>query len=349
MPGRGKNPYLHTRVALMAARLLTAEAARALLEAEAAALPPFFAAAGAEALLAPGEPAERALEQRRLAILLAEILILCRALRGRSRAFLLYWTHLFELINLKAILRRRLAGKDGAGVRGSLLDMGPFAALPVEALLRADSPAEMLRRLESTPYGEIAGRARGAAVAQGDFFTLEASLDRRFHAGLVARARELRCSDPRRFLALIGSLVDSVNLVWLLRYRFAYKVPAAETYYLLIDSPFRLSGERLRRLAGHRSAAALLADLPEPLRSRLAHLETAEAVQLQLSRHLAELADETLRRSPSAFVRAFAYLLRRDADLRLLAGVLRSERLGLSPALRAAAFPLPTELADAAA
>jgi len=348
MLGRGKNAYLHTRVSLMAARLLSTEARRRLRNADADALPALFAAAGAAALLT-AETSETSLEQHRLALLLAEILILCRALGGHSRAFLLYWTHLFELINLKAILRRRLAGEDATTIRRSLLDMGPFAALPVDDLLATDSPAEMLRRLERTPFGEIAGRARRLAATPGDFFPLETALDQRFYAGLVAHAGEVSGSDQKRFMALVGALVDGINLVWLLRYRFAYDVPPAETYYLLIDSPFRLSGERLRQLAALTSAAALLDELPAPLKRIVAGAATAEQVHLLLAGQLADVADEAIRRSPSAFVRAFAYLLRRESDLRLLAGVLRSVRLGLQPELLHAAFPLAAGNAHVAA
>ena len=347
MPGRGKNAYLHTRVSLMAARLLSTEARRRLRDADPEALPALFAAAGAAALLT-AETSETSLEQHRLALLLAEILILCRALGGHSRAFLLYWTHLFELINLKAILRRRLAGEEPATIRRSLLDMGPFAALPVDDLLATDSAAEMLRRLERTPFGEIAGQARRLAAAPGDFFPIEAALDRRFYAGLVAHAGEVQCSDRQGFLALVGALVDGINLVWLLRYRFAYAVPPAETYYLLIDSPFRLSGERLRKLAALPTAAALLDELPAPLKHVVAGAATAEQVHLLLAGQLTAVADQALRRSPSAFVRAFAYLLRRESDLRLLAGVLQAVRLCLPRELLHAAFPLAAGSAHAA-
>ncbi len=347
MLGRGKNAYLHTRVSLMATRLLSTEARRRLRDADPDALPALFDAAGAAALLT-AETSETSLEQHRLALLLAEILVLCRALGGHSRAFLLYWTHLFELINLKAILRRRLAGEEAATIRNSLLDMGPFAALPVDDLLATDSPAEMLRRLERTPFGEIAAQARRLAGAPGDFFPIETAPDRRFYAGLVAHAGEVHGSDRQGFLALVGALVDGINLVWLLRYRFAYAVPPAETYYLLIDSPFRLSGERLRQLAALPTAAALLDELPAPLKRVVAGAATAEQAHLLLAGQLASIADQAIQRSPSAFVRAFAYLLRRESDLRLLAGVLQGVRLGLPTDLLHAAFPLAAGSAHAA-
>lgn len=50
-PSRGKNAYLHTRVSLMAARLLSAEARRRLRDAAPDAPPALFDAAGASSLL----------------------------------------------------------------------------------------------------------------------------------------------------------------------------------------------------------------------------------------------------------------------------------------------------------
>ena len=40
------------------------------------------------------------------------------------------------------------------------------------------------------------------------------------------------------------SVIDGTNLIWLLRYRFVYQLPAAETYYLLIPASYRLSSQR---------------------------------------------------------------------------------------------------------
>jgi len=40
----------------------------------------------------------------------------------------------------------------------------------------------------------------------------------------------------------MANLIDRINLVWLLRYRFNYKLPPAQVYYLLVGSRYSLPG-----------------------------------------------------------------------------------------------------------
>lgn len=338
---RVTHPYLHTRVSLMARRLLDAtlllqatgkplEDARAL-----------FTALGAQSLLSEdGDLARRSLEQRRLSLLLQDVLILSRALSGSSREFLRYWTHYLELNNLKAIIRGRLAGQDAAQIRGRLLDMGPFASLPVEDLLRAESELEVLRRLDATPFAEIARQARRVLEERRDLFFLDTTLDRRFLSGLVKRAENVHSSDPESFRRLMGCLIDHTNLLWLLRYRFAYRLAPAETYYLLIPASLRLSGALLQSLAGLPTLEQVLQQLPLSFRTRLAGCTTADEVHGRLERRTRGVALDVIRHSVSAFVRAYAYLLLRMQDLSMLRGLVKAQLLGLDPALTREALRL---------
>lgn len=340
---RVTHPYLHTRVSLIARRLLKTPALERVVDKALEEARRLFLEADAQPLLASDDPARRSLEQQRVSLLLKDVMIFSRALSGRARDFLLYWTHNLELVNLKAILRGRSAGRSPAAIREQLLDMGPFATLPVDALLRAESEAEALRLLDHTPFAEIAGQARRALGERRDPFFLDTSLDRRFYGGLVARAGKIRVHDPQAFERLMACLIDGINLVWLLRYRFAYRLPPAETYYLLIPSPYRLSGPRLKFLTGLPAIEEVLSALPNPLKETVAGCGSADEVQGRIEAETRRLAESLISHSPSAFVRAFAYLLLRDQDLKLLRGLVRGHRLGVSSAIRRQGLRLPLE------
>lgn len=328
------HPYLQARVRLMGGRLLPEGAVDAVIGRPFDEARPLYRRAGAENLVqAEARGVPRSMEQRRLTLVLADILILSRALRGRQREFLLYWTHNLELANLKAIVHGRVAGLPASRIREQLLDMGPLATLPIEDLMRADSALEVLRRLERTPFAEIAGQARRVIEERNDLFYLDTSFDRRFFGGLVARAHRTPTGDDARFRALLGSIIDRINLTWLLRYRFAYGLTPAETYYLLIPSAFLLTGSRLRRLASQDHFEEVLAQLPRPLATRLEGASSVEQVQDRLERHTRELARDAYVRSGSAFVRAFAYITLRGQDLWLLRGLARARMLEVDPAL----------------
>lgn len=336
---RAARPYLYTRVTLFSERLLRpGELARAV-DAPLEDLGRLLGRMHAEALAA-GDSAElpRSMEQRRLAVLLNEILVLARPLSKKFRAFLLYWTQSLELFNLKAILRGRLTGQPAEAIRGELLDMGPFAVLPVDALVRAESPAEVLRLLEHTPYAEIASQARRVLEQGRDLFFLDTTFDRRFYGGLVRRAAALETSDLEAFRRLMSCIVDGTNLVWLARYRFVYGLPAAETYYLLIPAGYCLASRHLKALAAQPTLAAMVAAVPRPLGPALAGATDVGALAAGIDALRDRTAREVVRRSPSAFLRAFAYLLLRGHDLARMRGVVKAKQLGLPDALTRAAL-----------
>jgi len=336
---RAARPYLSTRVTLMSERLLRpGELARAV-DAPLADLGDLLARMRADAMVAgdAGEP-PRSMEQRRLAVLLGEILVLARPLGRNFRDFLLYWTQSLELFNLKAILRGRLAGERTDAIRGELLDMGPFAVLPVDALVRAEHPAEILRLLEHTPYADIASQARRVLDQGRDLFFLDTTFDRRFYGGLARRAATLETRDPLAFRRLMSAIVDGTNLVWLARYRFVYGLPPAETYYLLIPAGYALASRHLKTLAAQPTLAAMIAAVPRPLGPQLAGAADVGALAARIDALRARTARDAVRRSTSSFVRAFAYLLLRGHDLARLRGVIKAKRLGLPDALTRAAL-----------
>ncbi|MCX7891616.1 MAG: V-type ATPase subunit [Burkholderiales bacterium] len=343
-------PYLNTRVTLMSRRLVGPGMVEKAIETPLAEIEPLLAALGAGALAAADtEELPRFMEQRRLSILLDEILVLARPCSRQHREFLLYWTHALELFNLKAILRGRIAGEPAAAIRGELLDMGPFAALPLEALLRADSAAEVLRLLEATPFAELATQARRVLEQGRDLFFLDTSFDRRFYSGLAKRAAVLETIDPAAFRRLMAAIIDGTNLVWLLRYRFVYGLPPAETYYLLIPAGYDLVARHLKRLTAAAGVAEAVAALPRPLGRRFQGALAIDEVARRADASVRAVAREVLRRSPSSFIRAFAYVLLRAGDLMVLRGVVKAKQLGLPDELARAALTgrRPAEAASA--
>lgn len=338
---RVTHPYLNTRVTLFAERLLDRQQAARALGQPREELRELFRRCRAEALLGDdaGEK-QRSMEQRRLSLLLDDVVVLSRALSGRSREFLLYWTHLFELINLKAIIRGRLSGQDPKAIRAQLLEMGPFSQLPADDLLRAENGNEMLRRLETTPYAQIARQARQVMEQQRDLFFVDTTFDRRFFSGLVQRAEAVHSHDPDAMRRMLSALVDGTNLVWLLRYRFVYRLPPPEAYFLLIPSGYRLGTATLTHLAAQESLEAVLAALPPSLAQMTAGCATIEDVNARMARWLRRECERVLRVSRSAFARAFAYLVLRERDLRVLRGIVKGEELGVSLATRRQALRL---------
>ena len=270
------------------------------------------------------------LDQSNVNILLRELAILVRPLSGAPRELLGYWAHRFELGNLKTIIRGKMANQPRPLIEARLQNMAAFASLPIDELLQSDTPAELLRRLEQTPYAEMASRARRLLEQGETLFALDAALDRRYFSGL-ARLSSVADSGPRPLLRdLVGSIVDRVNLVWLLRYRYAYNLPPAQAYYLLIPASHRLLPQHMQQLAQCASFEDAVSSLRGPFDKIVGGARNTTEVTLRLEQEGWRIANKVLRFSSFNVARALAYMMLRERDLRRLRAIARgrSMRLG---------------------
>ena len=324
-----KYAYLHTRINLFAGQLLNPDQLDTVIDR------PYT-----------NEDADKAdavesytvdLDQSNVTILLNELAVLIRPLSGGPRELLNYWAHRFELSNLKVIIRGKMANQPRAVIEGQLQDMGSFTSLPIDELLQSDSPAELLRRLEQTPYVDIVRQARHLLEQGEALFALDAALDRRYFAGLAKHGATTDDNAKPFMRELIGSIVDRVNLVWLLRYRYAYNLTPAQAYYLLIPSSHRLQPQQMQQIAQCASFEEAIGNLSSPFDRILEGVRNTTEVTLKLEQESWRIATKILRHSSFNVARALAYMMLRERDLRRLRAIVcgRSMRME-APAIRSA-------------
>jgi V/A-type H+-transporting ATPase subunit C len=321
--------YLHARVSVMQTRLLKPAQIEALLAPADETHVGVGAAAHLNGLITSGSAAPPyTLEQLILSSVLDDCQILARPLAGLERAFLLHWVHRLELSNLKAILRGKLTGRPLQDIRADLQDTGAFVSLPVEELLRTEDFSELLRLLETTPYADIARQARAAFETEHDLFAVDATVDRRYFNGLLSRSLPLQDKQGPLFSALVSSVIDRVNLVWLLRYRYVYQLPPAQAFFLLLPTHHSLlTSDRLAALIKLESFEAVLEALPPQLQSHLAGVRDIFELTQRMERRTYQTAQHALQQAPHALSRAFAYLVMREFDLRKVRAIAKSRQL----------------------
>lgn len=325
--------YLHARVSVLSERLLAPQTLFDLIQASPDEERATLNAAGLAGLVGDVANNSQVLEQRLVSALIRDAEILSHALTGIARDLLIYWIRRFDLANLKVIIRGKLSNLPNDQIRLRLLDVGRFGTLPVEELLSTDDLAELLRHLEATPYADIARQARRVYEEHQPVFALDAAIDRRYFSGLIQRAKSVGEGGGEPLRALVGSVIDRLNVSWLLRYRFAYQLSSTESYYLLIPAGFHVSAERLRDLAQLSAVADVLTQIPTPLQRVVAGLTSTLAVDRALERETWRVATLTLRRTAFNLARALAYLILRERDINLVYAVLQGKRLRLDPAL----------------
>ncbi len=326
-------PYLNARISMLADRLLPRSSLESWIT-----QPAEEGAAQTDVLqlgvqlddLGPGAVS---IEQALLSKLLQDVLVVTRPLTGSERDFLVYSLRWFELANLKVVIRGKLSGLDDQDIRQQLLDIAPFNTLPTEELLHTEDPAEMLRRLEDTPYADLARQARRAYDEHKDLFSVELAIDRRFFVDLQKRARAVGEDQRMAVLYLSGCTLDRFNLVWLLRYRFSYELSPAETYYLLIPAGHRLSAHSLESLCQLGSLEEVLEALPTRLKHTLAGATSITIVENLLEIQARKVAMQFLQDYRHVIARAFAYILLREMEMRQIIAIVKGKRLGFDPAL----------------
>jgi V/A-type H+/Na+-transporting ATPase subunit C len=345
MSSAAHNAYLNTRVAAKATQLFGLEDVRRFAQFGLHELGQQFGLG--TFLEEPGSvrAKSRAVEQGLMQALLADLQILIRPMNAEERGLVLAWARKFALFNLKTLLRGKIRQLDAQEIRETLYDLPPQVRLSNEDLFRTESAVELLRCLESGPLSLLARQAREIYEKRQESFALEAAIDQRYYAELARRVTRMDGHAAQRQLRmLVGSLVDRANILWLLRFRFAYQLSPSETFFQLVPSPHLMYRQRLLDLVSLDDQAKVIAALPEPLRGLLADATNLMEAQRRLGQYCAGIAVDVLRNGHSGVARALAYLILREDNLHAVYSLVQGRLLklpstyvdlavGLSPAI----------------
>ena len=274
--------------------------------------------------------------------------MLIRPLKGPARAFLSHWKHRFELINLKRCIRHFLSGFPPAELKDNLIDVGPLGELPIDDLLRAEDAEEVLRRLEGTVYADMARHARRVYEERHNLFDLEAVLDSQYYREFVEHYNALPESDQKPLAELVGALLDQINLVWLLRYRFVFGLTSPHTYLLLIPPGRHLKKSNLLQLVQMESMEDVIQSLPTPLFKRVANASSILDVEKALERRTQRIAHTVLRHTSFNLARALAYLVLRERQMLKVHVALKGRALNLDEESIRIAASLPESFLERA-
>ena len=323
--------YLNTRVAVMASRLFSTERIESLGKKT---LPELAEEFRLESILDDSlsvRAKSRAVEQTLIHVLLSDLTILIRPMGSMERDLLLKWGRKFALFNLKTLLRGKLYDRDQGEIRENLYDLPAAVRLPIphRELFRAESVQELLRLLEQGRYGLIARQAREVYEQKREPFALEAAIDQRYYGELARAVMQFRSDSLQPLRQLLGAVLDQVDLLWMLRFRFSYRLSPSETFYHLVPSFRLLHRDRLLELVNLDSFEQLLAELPPPLDEIMAGCTNLIDVQKRAGSYMSREIRRTLTQSSSGVARALAYLLLRERDLFALFSLIQGRLLQL--------------------
>ncbi len=320
--------YLNTRVSTLIERLMTVPQLEQWVQSPLPILVEQFGLAGLVDERLTIADRRRALEQALIHRLLADLVILSRAMHPNERVLMLDWARKYALFNLKTLIRGKLQALDRQAIHANLFELPDLIRLADDSLFGSENVLELLRRLEAGPYRQIARQAREVYEQRRDPFALEAAIDQRYLLDLVQRIQSFGEPHQTWLRRLISAELDRIALLWLLRFRITYRFSPSETYYWLVPSSRLLTRPRLLQLVNLEDLDQILDALPEPLRRLTAACGSLAEVEQRLAKQTNTEIQIVLARSPSAVARALAYLMRRELDLRCLFVLLQGRLLG---------------------
>ncbi len=326
--------YLNTRVSAMATRLLTPSILAGLARRRPEEVAKDFGLTAVLDAQLPVKTRSRAIEQALITTLLMELRILIRPMNAAERSLILDWGRHYALSNLKTLIRGKLYALDRRDITSNLYELPPKLRLPrQDHLFQAENVLELLRQLEGGPYSVIARQARVVYEHKHEPFALEAAIDQLYLTGLAKDTAAFADNNLHCLRRLIGAFLDRLDILWLLRFCFSYKLSPSETFFQLVPSIGHMHRDRLLYLVNIERFDLVLAALPAPLNTRLAGSVDLVDVQCRLNAHLREEARQVLVRGQAGVARALAYLILREQDLLSLFSLLQGKLLELPVSL----------------
>ena len=181
---------------------------------------------------------------------LAEVcMTVIRSVPGHAYPLLLQLYRLFEVDNLKAVLRGIVAGASWDRVRYVLFPLDPLTVLPAQAMVESGSVSAAVEQLRRTPYYDTLSHAMERYTAEQSLFPLEVALDLAYWRELWHDINQLPRQDREQALHLVGSLVDMNNLMWAIRYQVYHHLSEEEIINYTLPFGYRVRDEDIRAIA----------------------------------------------------------------------------------------------------
>ena len=237
-----------------------------------------------------------------------------------GRQLLIQLWRLFEVDNLKAILRGIETDTSWRQVRFTLFPTGEETVLPGEEMFEAGGLPQAIEWLRGTPYYDTLSHALERYRAEQSLFPLEVALDLDYHRELWRDVNQLTGLDREHALRLVGGIIDMNNLLWAIRYRVYHYLSEEEIINYTLPFGYRVHDRDIRAIAAGASIAAIVSRLYPEIENVGALLEQPRAglaeLERQLQCHIMRECHNTFIGYPFHIGIPVAYVLLNEQEIR---------------------------------
>lgn len=248
-----------------------------------------------------------------------------------ARPLMIQLYRLFEVDNLKAVLRGVVTGAPWDLVRYVLFPLGPSTVLPAQAMVEAGSVSKAVELLRGTPYYETLSHAMERYTAERSLFPLEVALDLDYRRELWSDFNRLSNQDREWALRIIGSLIDMDNLMWAMRYRVYHGLSEEEIINYTVPFGYRVRDEDIQAIAAGADVARVVERIYPDLASVLPLLQESRRglpeIELRLQRRIMEQCRAAFIGYPFHIGIPLAYVLLNEWEIQDLTVLIEAKSL----------------------
>ena len=175
-----------------------------------------------------------------------------------ARSLLIQRYRYFEVDNLKAVLRGIIAGAPWDKIKFVLFPLGTESHLPLQEMAEAGNVGNAVDLLRGTVYYNALSHAMPRYNAEQSIFPLEVALDLNYWRELWKGVGQLPSQDRTPALKIIGSLLDSNNLMWAIRYNVYHHLSDEELINYTLPFGYHVNDRDIRSIAAGADIAQIV-------------------------------------------------------------------------------------------
>jgi len=238
---------------------------------------------------------------------------------------------LYEVDNLKALLRGIASSASWDQIRYLLFPMNGFTVLPAQEIAEAPDIAAAIELLQGTPYHSTLLHAMERYTAEQSLFPLEVALDLDYWREMWRDINRLKGTDRTHARQLVGSLINMNNLMWAIRYRIYHHLSEEEIINYTLPFGYRVQDRDVRAIAAGADIAPIVARIyprvPDPRALLQEPGDRLPELERQLQRCLARECRSAFLGYPFHIGIPLAYLLLIELEIQDLTVLIEAQSL----------------------
>ncbi len=192
---------------------------------------------------------------------------------------------LYEVDNLKAVLRGIEVGEDWQKIRYTLFPIENYPTLPFEKMFQRGTVESAITLLHNSEYEADLKLALIRYRDEKSLFPVEVAIDLNYWQRLWDQVNSLPQQDQKIARKLIGMMVDKNNLTWAARYRVYYHFSESEIINYTLPFGYKVDDSVIRAIAADRDPYQLLVEI-YPAITKEGNLDNKSTSKWQLNETL---------------------------------------------------------------